>query len=109
MLVNEKSFLCDLLDTAGYKDFAILNLIFKIQIPQINAGSKLPLNLAILRGNPFIIKTLLEKGNPSAFVRDSTGKAPIHVAASKIDIETFEYLVSIGSDPLLPDVDEVEN
>jgi len=103
VLCNEQSFLCDLLDTAGYKDNSILNLIFKRQRAQINAGSKLPLNLAILRGNPFIVKTLLEKGNPSPFVRDASGKAPIHVAACKIDMETFEKLVSIGSDPLLPD------
>jgi len=55
MLVNEKSFLSDLLDTAGYKDFSILNVIFKKCRPQINSGSRLPLNQAILKGNPFII------------------------------------------------------
>lgn len=103
MLVNEKSFLFDLLDTAGYKDFSILNVIFKKRRPQINAGNRLPLNQAILRGNPFIVKTLLEHGNPSPFVCDASGKAPIHIAAAKLDSDTFEHMISLGSDPLLPD------
>jgi len=105
MLVNEKNFLVELLDTAGYKDFSILNVVFKKRRPQINSGTKLPLNQAILRGNPFIIKTLLEHGNPSPFVRDVNGKAPIHMAAAKLDTETFEHLISLGADPLLPDAD----
>ena len=33
MLVNEKNFLVELLDTAGYKDFSILNVIFKKRRP----------------------------------------------------------------------------
>jgi ankyrin repeat protein len=33
MLVNEKNFLTELLDTAGYKDFSILNVIFKKRRP----------------------------------------------------------------------------
>jgi len=44
ILINEKNFLVDLLDTAGYKDFNILNIIFKKRRPQINSGSKLALN-----------------------------------------------------------------
>jgi ankyrin repeat protein len=51
------------------------------------------------------VKTLLEHGNPSPFVRDDTGKAPIHMAAAKLDTETFEHLISLGADPLLPDAD----
>lgn len=45
----------------------------------------------------------MEKGSPSPYVKDATGKAPIHVAAAKIDMETFETLVSLGCDPLTPD------
>lgn len=44
ILINEKNFLVDLLDTAGYKDFNILNIIFKKRRPQINSGTKLALN-----------------------------------------------------------------
>lgn len=70
ILINEKNFLVDLLETSGYKDFSILNIILKKRRPQINSGSKLALNQAILRGNPFIVTTLLEFGNPNPFVRD---------------------------------------
>jgi len=33
ILINEKNFLVDLLDTSGYKDFNILNIIFKKRRP----------------------------------------------------------------------------
>jgi ankyrin repeat protein len=105
ILINEKNFLVDLLDTSGYKDFNILNIIFKKRRPQINSGCKLALNQAILRGNPFIIKTLLEFGNPNPFVRDSNGKSPIHMAAAKLDTDTFEHLIRLGADPMMPDDD----
>jgi len=55
ILVNEKNFLVELLQNAGYTDFSILNMIFKRRRPQINSGTKLALNQAILRGNPFMI------------------------------------------------------
>jgi len=48
--------------------------------PCINSGKRLALNQAILRGNPYIIKTLLKYGKPNPFTKDFTGKAPIHVA-----------------------------
>ena len=102
VLINNKNFLVDLLDTAGYKDFSILNVIFKKTRPQINSGARLPLNQAILRGNPFIIKTLLEYGNPNPYVRDAQGKAPIHLAAAKLDRETFDHMAGLGSDPTMP-------
>ena len=63
------------------------------------------MNLAIQRGNPYIIKTFLDKGNPSPFVKDSTGKSPIHHAACKLDRDTFERLIELGFDPLIPDAD----
>lgn len=37
-----------------------------------------------------MINTLLELGDPNPFVVDRMGKAPIHIAAAKLDIETFE-------------------
>ena len=74
--------------------------------PQINSGGKLALNQAILRGNPFMINALLEHGEASPFVRDSQGKAPIHIAAAKLNREIFEKLVrSTGADPMMPDGD----
>ena len=75
----------ELLQNSGYMDFSIMNMIFKKRKPQINSGSKLALNQAILRGNPFMIKTLLELGDPNPYVRDILGKAPIHIAAQKLD------------------------
>jgi ankyrin repeat protein len=71
--------------------------------PCINSGNRLPLNQAILRGNPFIIKSLVEFGKPNHYVRDINGKSPIHMAASKLDIDTFDMLISAGADPMLPD------
>lgn len=44
ILIKEKNFLIDLLETAGYKDFSILNVIFNTKKPCINSGEKLPLN-----------------------------------------------------------------
>jgi hypothetical protein len=105
ILIKEKNFLIDLLETAGYKDFSILNVIFSKKRPCINSGVKLPLNQAILRGNPYIIKTLIELGNPHPYTRDATGKSPLHMAAVKLDTDTFEQLIDLGCDPLLPDAD----
>lgn len=50
-----------------------------------------------------MIKTLLEFGDPNPFVRDKSGKAAIHIAAAKLDQETFEHLVRKGADPMMPD------
>jgi ankyrin repeat protein len=56
ILINQKSFMIELLDNCGYKDFSILQSIFaKRKELCINSGVKLPLNQAIYRGNPFII------------------------------------------------------
>lgn len=85
ILLREKNFMTELLQNSGYMDFSIMNMIFKKRKPQINSGSKLALNQAILRGNPFMIKTLLELGDPNPYVRDILGKAPIHIAAQKLD------------------------
>jgi ankyrin repeat protein len=93
ILIKEKNFLVDLLETARYKDFSILNVIFSRKKPCINSGIKLPLNIAILRGNPYIVRTLLELGNPHPYTKDAAGKSPIHIAAIKLDTETFEFLV----------------
>lgn len=89
ILLNEKSALYELLSTACYSDFSILNYLIKKRKPQINSGARLPLNQAILRGNPLIIKTLLEFANPNPYVHDSLGKNAIHVAAAKLDRDTF--------------------
>lgn len=56
----------------------------------INSGNYLPLNQAILRGNPMIIKTLIEFGNPNPYVMDINGKYYIHVAAAKLDTDTMQ-------------------
>ena len=52
-----------------------------------------------------MIKTMMEFGKPNPFVRDATGKAPIHIAAAKLDQETFEALVRSGANPMMPDAD----
>jgi len=54
----------------------------------------MPLNQAILRGNPFIIKSLIEFGKPNPFIRDINGKSNVHIAASKLDMDTLEQLVT---------------
>ena len=78
ILLNEKSAIFDLLSTSCYLDFNILNFIFKKTKPNIN------------RGNPFIIKSLIEFGKPHPYARDLNGKAAIHIAASKLDVDTFD-------------------
>ena len=106
MLLNEKNFVVELLQNSGYLDFSILNMIMKKKRPQINSGGKLALNQAILRGNPFMINALLEHGNASPFVRDASGKSPIHIAAAKLNKEVFEKLIrETGQDPMMPDQD----
>ena len=53
-----------------------------------------------------MINALLEHGEASPFVRDSQGKAPIHIAAAKLNRDIFEKLVrSTGADPMMPDAD----
>ena len=71
-------------------------MILKKKQPQINSGSRLALNQAILRGNPFMINALLEYGDASPFVRDASGKSPIHIAAAKLDRASFEKLLGVG-------------
>ena len=85
MLLDERSAVYELLSSSTYIDFNILNYLLKVSRPDINSGTKLPLNQAILRGNLFIIKTLVEFGKPNFFVKDHQGLAPIHIAASKLD------------------------
>lgn len=58
-----------------------------------------------MRGNPYIIKILIESGSPNPFTKDFAGKHPIHIAAAKLDSETFDSLVELGCDPLTPDSD----
>jgi hypothetical protein len=52
---------------------------------------------------PLTVKMGEQLGNP--FVVDKMGKAPIHIAAAKLDIDTFEALVRHGADPMMPDDD----
>lgn len=95
-----------MLSTSCYLDFNILNFLLKKRKPCINSGDRLPLNQAILRGNPFIIKSLVEFGKPHPFLRDANGKASIHIAACKLDLDTFDELITnTSADPLLPDKD----
>jgi ankyrin repeat protein len=104
ILCNEKSPLGELLSTACYLDFSILNFLMKKRKPCINSGVKLPLNQAILRGNPFIIRSLIEFGKPHPYLRDSNGKCAIHMAAAKLDMQTFDSLVTeCGADPMQTD------
>lgn len=58
--------------------------------PCINSGNKLPLHQAILRGNPYIIKLLIEFGKPHPYIRDINGKSCVHIAASKLDMDTLD-------------------
>jgi ankyrin repeat protein len=37
------------------------------------------------------------------FVTDVNGKAAIHVAAAKLDLDTFEMLILKGADPMMAD------
>lgn len=81
MLLDERSALYELLSSSTYIDFNILNYLLKVSRPDINCGNKLPLNQAILRGNMFIIKTLVEQARPNFYVKDHTGLSPLHIAA----------------------------
>ena len=62
--------------------------------PCINSGIRLPLNQAILRGNPFIIKSLIEFGSPHPYKKDLNGKSPVHIAGAKLDFDTLDALVN---------------
>lgn len=103
ILVNEKSALYELLSTSCYLDFNILNYLMKKRKPCINSGNRLPLNQAILRANPLILKSVIEFGKPNPYVKDINGKAAIHLAAGKLDLDTFDLLIQHGADPMLPD------
>jgi ankyrin repeat protein len=46
---------------------------------------------------------LLEHGRPSPFARDAKGKNAMHVAASKVDLDSFEHLIELGADAMQPD------
>jgi hypothetical protein len=48
---------------------------------------------------------LIEFGNPHPYCTDAKGINPIHMAAAKLDTETFETLIERGTDPLIPDAD----
>lgn len=62
------------------------------------------MNQSILRANPFIIRSLIEFGQPHPYLRDGNGKSPCHIAASKLDVDTLEALVTeVGCDPMQPD------
>ena len=52
-----------------------------------------------------MIKTLIDYGKPNPHVRDASGKFPIHIAAAKLDKDTFEMLVGSGANPLIPDAE----
>jgi hypothetical protein len=48
----------------------------------------------------------MESGNPNPYTRDATGKSPLHMAAVKLDSDTFEaFIEDLDCDPLLPDAD----
>lgn len=94
ILLHNKSALHELLSTSCYLDFNILNFLLKKRKPCINSGNRLPLNQAILRGNPFIIRSLIEFGKPHPYLRDLNGKSPIHMAAGKLDVDTFDTLIN---------------
>ena len=44
-------------------------------------------------------------GNPHPYAVDGIGKSPLHMAALKLDTDTFDHLIELGFDPLLPDGD----
>ena len=48
---------------------------------------------------------MLEHGSPNPYAKDINGFTPVHFACAKLDWETFEDLIKIGGDPLLPDHD----
>jgi len=48
----------------------------------------------------------MESGNPNPYTRDASGKSPLHMAAVKLDADTFEaFIEDLDCDPLLPDAD----
>jgi len=54
------------------------------------------------------VKTLMEHGRPNPYTVDAKGKSPLHMAAVKLDSDTFESFIEdddLGCDPLLPDAD----
>lgn len=36
-------------------------------------------------------------------MRDTYGKTALHIAASKLDMDTFDLLIKSGADPMLTD------
>lgn len=53
-----------------------------------------------------MINALLKHGSCNPYARDASGKSPIHIAAAKLNRETFEKLIrETGADPMMPDAD----
>jgi ankyrin repeat protein len=104
ILLHQQSPLYELLSTSCYLDFNILNFMLKKRKPCVNSGNKLPFNQAVMRGNPFIIKSIIEYGKPHPYLRDYMGKSCVHIAASKLDMDTLDSLVDdVQADPMIPD------
>jgi len=70
ILLDEKSPIFELISTSTYQDLVILSYAMKTCKPDVNAGSKLPINQAIERGNKLITKVLLEHGNANFYKKD---------------------------------------
>ena len=47
----------------------------------------------------------MEYGNPNPYSKDENGVTPLHAACAKLDWESFDELVKIGGDPMIPDQD----
>lgn len=92
ILINKRSPLFELVNTPTHQDAQVISYLMKKCRPCVNSGDRLPLNQALLRGHPFISRVIIEYGEPSPTKLDNNGKNPIHVAAAKLDLESFSLL-----------------
>ena len=45
----------------------------------------------------------MEFCKPNHYVRDINGKAAIHIASAKLDMDSFDLLIKAGANPMLSD------
>ena len=89
ILLSDKNFMVQLLKSTGYETLNILLSTLRTKKININSGSTVAVNEAILKENRVIIDTLLKYTDVNPFARSKNGVTPVHVACAKLDWATL--------------------